>query len=378
MGLKRSMVLFLIVLGLASTFLIYRFGFHTGHSSPGTPLPHNFSGSEKERDEGSLQLYRFIKAKLTGPYGTYTNYQDTDQSGEAATGHEVLSESASLKLRYLALTGQKEAFDEEWATVKKVFQLEHGFSYRYSPKLDKKYPVNAAVDDLRIIRALYEAEAVFHDGRYKSEADVYGKRFYASNTQNGALYDFYDEASGKTNRFVTLCYVDLKTLGLLPVSGNERRELIGNMEDIAKNGYISDLFPFYESRYNYDVKSYDSGSINMVESLLTVLNLAEVNLEREASIRYLKDRVASGTLYGQYSREGKALNQVQSTALYALAAMIGSEVGDETLYRESIQRMDAFRVNDSANPLNGGFGDPKTLQAYSFDNWMALLAYTYD
>lgn len=54
-------------------------------------------------------------------------------------------------------SGEKERFAEEWALAKQTFDMKGGFSYRYSPKQQKLYPVNAAVDDLRIIRALYEA-----------------------------------------------------------------------------------------------------------------------------------------------------------------------------------------------------------------------------
>ncbi|MNV70556.1 hypothetical protein D3C71_1635280 [compost metagenome] len=57
--------------------------------------------------------------------------------------------------------------------------------------------------------------------------------------------------------------------------------------------------------------------------------------------------------------------------------MIGAEIGDESLYHRSIERMNEFRVTDVGSPLYGGFGDVASGQAYSFDNLMALLAYVY-
>ncbi|MNC81130.1 hypothetical protein D3C75_1341640 [compost metagenome] len=57
--------------------------------------------------------------------------------------------------------------------------------------------------------------------------------------------------------------------------------------------------------------------------------------------------------------------------------MIGSETRDRELYEAAVQRMQAYRVDDPASPLYGGFGDTGSGQAYSFDNLMALLAYRY-
>lgn len=334
-------------------------------------------GDSLQLQESRQQLHQFIIQRLSGNDGVFTNYRDTDQSADVATGHEILSESAGLFMRYYALTGQRNDFDAEWTRAKRNFNLGTGFSYRYSPMHQKRYPINAAVDDLRMIRSLHEAALMFKDTRYKEEADTYGSRFYKHNVKNGKLYDFYDETYKVTNAFITLCYIDLKSLQLLPVSVNQKQELASNMLEIQRNGYLSDKFPFYETRYQYDTGSYSSGNINTVESLLTILSLSEVRQQNPASIRYLKEQVQAGKLYGQYTKNGAAANDIQSTAIYAIAAMIGSELGDKTLYEDSIRRMNQFQVQDAGSPLYGGFGDVASQQAYSFDNLMALLAYTY-
>ncbi|WP_235918188.1 glycosyl hydrolase family 8 [Paenibacillus lutrae] len=327
---------------------------------------------------GQQEVYDFIKARMKGPFGVYTNYQDTDQSREVATGHEVLSESASLLMRVHAHSQDRASFDQEWTTAKQTFDLKHGFSYRYSPKLDKRYPLNAAVDDLRIIRALYEAGKAFGDVSYTREADQYGQRFYETNVKNHLLYDFYDETYNITNLFITLCYIDLRTLEQLPVEAQMKQKLLDGMKAVIHNGYLSDSFPFYETRFQYNTNSYTSEKIQMVESLLTILHLAEAGETKPASIAYIKEHVQAGTLYGQYSKEGKPATDVQSTAIYAITAMIGAEISDASLYQDSIRRMNAYQVKDPGSPLNGGFGDTAANQAYSFDNLMALLAYTYD
>lgn len=374
---KRQILLagaVLVILGALAAVIRIRWQPETS----AVPLtPPNRYGQELGMSENREALLQFISSQMTGPYGVYTNWQDTDQSRAAATGHEILSESASLMLRSLALSGQPDAFGASWAQAKKTFDREKLFSYRYAPKLGKQYPVNAAVDDLRFVRALYEAGRKFGDDRYTKEADRYGKRLYQYNVKDGYLHEFYDEASGSVNAFITLCYIDLRTLKLLPVGSGDRDALVSRMLNIAKGGYISDVFPFYETRYNYETRKYSSDNINTVESMLTVLELAEVGQEKAASIRFIKDKVREGKLYGQYSRDGAALNDVRSTAIYAIAAMIGSELADRELYEAAVGRMNELRVKAPDSPFYGGFGDDASRMAYSFDNLMALLAYSY-
>ncbi|MFP7288305.1 glycosyl hydrolase family 8 [Shouchella clausii] len=348
----------------------------SANAAPASAAPTPASGSHAEADMREA-LYRFVDGKLSGPYGVYTNLIDTNQAETAATGHEVLSESASLLMRYAVFTGQRELFDAEWNRAKAVFDQQGGFSYRYSPKQDRRYPVNAAVDDLRMIRALYEAGEAFGDDSYRQEADGFGRRFLEHNTDGERLYDFYDDQLKLTNDFVTLCYIDLTMLQKLSSVDVSYNKMTKNMEDILQNGYISDAFPFYQARYNYETGGYASEHIYTVESLLSILSLAEAGKEKQSSIDYLKQQIEGGALYGEYSMEGKPLNDIQSTAIYAIAAMIGAEVGDKKLYEDSIGRMNAYRINDPSSPLYGGFGDTGSGQAYSFDNLMALLAYAY-
>jgi hypothetical protein len=370
-----------IIVLVVSLFLLAACGGNEAQPSPSASniaSPSSGVGGQVSDTQNEEQvLYTFISSKLTGPYGIYTNLQDTDQSAETATGHEVLSESASLLMRAAVLTGNKELFGAQWELAKKTFNMEGGFSYRYSPEHQKQYPINAAVDDLRLIRALYEAGETFQNDGYTGEADKYGQRFYDHNVKNGYMYDFYDENYKITNGFITLCYIDLSTLRKLSISRQLRNILLINMESILEEGYLSDNFPFYETRFNYENDKYSSENINTVESLLAILALAEVDRQQAASIHYIKQQVDAGTLYGQYTREGTPANNIRSTAIYALTAMIGSEIGDDSLYRKSIERMNEFRVADASSTLYGGFGDEHNKQAYSFDNLMALLAYMY-
>lgn len=376
MRIFRKLVV--ISLALVGVFMIYKiFSPYMGNSHS---LQRQFSsqyGEAMQMTENRNLLFAFITNKLTSSHGIFTNLQDTDQNGAAASGHEVLSESAGLLMRYYALTGQKDKFDEQWQQTKRSFDTQYGFSYRYSPKHNKQYTMNATVDDLRIIRALDEASVAFGTKSYQKESEAYGKRFYQYNVVNGQLRDFYDPTYKMTNSFLSLCYIDAGSLELVPLSGKKRAALEANMLQIAEKGYLSDSFPFYQTRYDFKSDEYQSEGINTVESLLTILNLAEVKQEQAASIRYIKEQVKAGTLYGQYDQNGKPINDVRSTAIYAISAMIGSVIKDQELYADSIHKMNEFQIHDPQSPLHGGFGDINAQQAYSFDNLMALLAYMY-
>lgn len=116
------------------------------------------------------------------------------------------------------------------------------------------------------------------------------------------MYDFYDNDLRVTNDFVTLCYINLDVLQNLSIDDEIRGILLHNMNTILEDGYLSDEFPFYETRFNYKTGNYSSEKINTVESLLSILNLAEVDRQKPQSIRYIKEQVEAGTLYGQYTR----------------------------------------------------------------------------
>ncbi|MDQ6421578.1 hypothetical protein RB620_19305 [Paenibacillus sp. LHD-117] len=323
-------------------------------------------------------LLNYVLREQSGEFGVYTNRLDTGQDAEAATGQEVLSESAGLLLRYYAARTERDAFRDAWTKAKATFDQPGGFSYRYAPRLDKRFAANAAVDDLRLIRALFEGASAFREPGYRKEAERYGRRFLEHNVKEGNLYDFYDARYKSTNGFLTLCYADFQTIGLLAESIPAARTLSDRLLRIVEGGYLSDGFPFYETRYEYEQQRYDSDGINMVESLLTVLALAEIGEQRDTSISALKEKVREGKLYGRYTKDGEPMNDVRSTALYAMAALIGREIGDGGLYRDALERMTEFQIQDRASALYGGFGDKATGDAYSFDNLMALLAYAAD
>ena len=138
--------------------------------------------------------------------------------------------------------------------------------------------------------------------------------------------------------------------------------------------FYNDEFHLYYSWYKYNAKQYD---LNISEALVTILHLSEVGQEKPETISWLKKQVEKGTLYGKYSVLGNVIDgyQYESTAAYALAALIGIEVNDCEIINNAVIRMEKMKINDSENLYYGAFGNIDGSGIYSFDQCMALLAY---
>ncbi|EOH99175.1 hypothetical protein UAY_01952 [Enterococcus moraviensis ATCC BAA-383] len=333
------------------------------------------SAETKERRD---RLKFFIDARmLQDDGGIATNYLAQSEESEVATGHELLSESSGIYLRNLELTDTKERFDSFYKKTKDLFYEDVQFSYRIDEN-GKKYPVNASVDDLRIIRALIGASGHFGLENYQKEIDDVTKNFMDTSMDENVLIDFYDIDHKKKSMDTSLFYIDLKVLGYLYKKYDVSSDYLQYHYDLINNGYLSDSFPFYQTKFNHKEEKYENtGTINIIESLLTILHLGEVDLQKQESIDFIKAQVRKGTLFNSYDLNGIPVDKNQSAASYALAALIGVAINDEELYDSAILILNNFQIDEVKNPLYGGFGDIRTKEVFSYNNLMALLAYDY-
>ncbi len=318
--------------------------------------------------------FNFFKEEMiTQEGGVRTNYLNKEHNVELATGAEVLSESLGLLMLYAVEINDEGLLKNSLDFIEKYLDTGEIISYRYSGG-SGVYHVNALVDDLRIIRALILANDAFGGG-YLDIALEYSQRIYSTNIKESNAYDIYDEYYKITNNFITLCYIDLYSMKLLGKYNQKWTEVFDVMSKIAKEGYISDDFPMFFTSYNYSQMGYKEGPINMVEATLTALNLARVNECPQETIIYLKDSLKKGAIYSTYSNTGEKKSNIESTAIYAICAMIAKEVDDEEMYRTCIGKVSSFQVTDESSEVYGAFANAKSLDLYSFDNLMALLAY---
>lgn len=325
--------------------------------------------------EDEAACYQFIQDNMLVDGGVLTNYHKKPLSEELATGNEVLSESQGLLLNYTANIADKAVFDEVYQFTKKHLDKDKIFVYRYNPEVGKKegYSINAAVDDLRIIKALFTAGEVFSDKKLTKAGEKYADRFYQSNVENDRLYDFYDTEHFMKNDFITLCYLDLEAITMIASTDKRYLAVYDNSLDILEGGYISDDFPMFMTRYNYSKNQYEvPNDINMIESVLTALNLAYADKCPPTTIDFLKQELEKGRVYASYKIDGTPKKTFESTAIYALCALLAQEIHDEQMYEKSIELMKQFMVTNKGSDLYGAFGDKNNV--YSFDNLMALTA----
>lgn len=314
-------------------------------------------------------LVQFIEHKMTGKDGIYTNYLATSNADDSvATGHQYLSESAGYYLQYLAQTKQKRKFRAFYKQTKRTFYRQSVFLYRFDPHHPEKYQVNATIDDLRIIAALLKYDDINHTTKYQTEIKRLYKGLSSQVKQAGLLTDMYSLTTHTHNQTVTLCYQDLAILRRLDQKSYRKAVRV------VTAGKISHRVPLYYQSYQLKTGHYSQAQLVTPQLLITFLHLAEVGKLPSDSLNWLKQRVATQTLYNAYSLTGQAKNHDTAAANYALALMIGQTVHDQQLSTAAEKVLLTMQVTDQNSPLYGSFGDPQTKQVYSFNELTALVA----
>lgn len=324
------------------------------------------------------QLARFISQKMVTSQGIYTNYRDTaTRQAGAATGHELLSESAGMWLLYLAQHRQFKKFQTFYRATVKTFGDHGQFSYRYDPRSRKRFAVNATLDDLRIIRALNVYDALSGTARYRQEATNHFAALKTGAIRGGRVYDYYDPQAKRAAKTSSLAYIDLLTLHYYEQTTKAGRKAYQKQVRVLEGGYLGDVFPLYAANFNWQSLTYGTKNLNTSEALEVLLHLAEVGKLRSASRGWLVQQVAKHQLYNGYTTAGSASNLGQSPANYALAAMIFACQHDQKNYDRAMQLAWKTQVTQASSPLRGGIGDAQTGQSYSYNNLTVLNAANY-
>lgn len=324
-------------------------------------------------DAAERACLAFVQNRLSQQGGIYTNYLGGSVQGELAQGHEVLGESQGLMLRYYAATADEQGFSQTLDYIRQKMDTGVLLSYRLLED-GSHFPTNAAIDDLRIYRGLLEGALVFSKPEYRVLCQNWAQRLYQTNVADGILLDCYDETLFFAGHISTLCFSDLETMQWLGAIDKRWYAVEKKMLGILKKGYLGNDFPFFYTRYDSDSGTYGADRINMVEALLTALHLSQVGQCPETTVRWVKQALDQEAIYGEYTLQGAPASAVESTAIYALCALLGDAEGDRALMAAAMDKMRTLQIDDSQNVLYGAFADTATLQAYSFDNLMALTA----
>jgi len=315
----------------------------------------------------------FIINQMMDDDGGIHSAYDTDKV--VTFKSDVLSESQGAMLESAVLKEDKKLFDKMLGYINSFMKTDGLTAWKVTNGDTSK--TNALIDDFRIYRTLTEANNKW--GGYDQSIKEYEEDLKKYSIANNNFVDFYEGESKSYANRLTLCYADFQAMKILKTKYTEFQEPSENAIKIVRNGLISEDFPLYYSWYNYDEGKYEKDDLNMVEEMVTLLNLARVDLLPEETIAWLKESMDNEGIKSRYSVEGKVVEgyQYDSTAVYALVAMIADEIGDMNLRADALKKMEIMRINDTSLAYNGAFGLQDGSGILSFDQIMPILAYEY-
>ncbi|KAB1439455.1 redoxin domain-containing protein [Candidatus Galacturonibacter soehngenii] len=325
----------------------------------------------KALNGGSDATKTFIIKNLMDEFGGIHSVYDLERGKTFSS--DILSESQGAMLEYAVLSKNQELFDRILDFIRTNLWEEGLTSWQI--KENKTSTVNALIDDFRIYQALEEASGIWSG--YEDILNHFREKLLKYGLKNGRFVDFYNAKSKEyANRF-TLCYADFKAMEQLSKSKEEVISAYESSKEIVLNGQISDTFPLFYSWYNYKERKYEKDDLNSAEAMVTLLHLAEVDLLPNNTLKWLKTQMKQSGVKARYTIEGKVVEgyNYDSTAVYALVAMIGVEVGDFDLVNQAIKKMEKMRIDDTNYSYNGAFGMEDGSGITSFDQVMPLLAY---
>lgn len=331
-----------------------------------------YSNSEKK-------LLNFIKEEMISDYGgIYTNYlNDKEINNILENGRSILSESIGLIMYYYYQESNKEFFDIYVSYINKYLLTEEGIIYWEINENDYSNNSSATIDDLRILRTLIFAYNKWEDSKYLLLYNDMVKALYYKHTNNGYLVNGYNIKYKEKFNEINISYIDLYTLSLIARNNSKFNRIYDNSYKILKDAYVSDGFPFYYKYYDFLNKKYSSeNNISMIDSLLVVLHLSEIGMNKPETIEWLDQKLLKGkNIYSEYNIKTKLpTSNIESTAIYAIIARIYKNRNQPEMYKLAIEKMLKFQIKNKESVFYGGFADEKKEEAYSFDNLQALLA----
>lgn len=320
--------------------------------------------------------FSFITNKLSRQDGAiFTNYLDLPSKGDETKGHDILSESEGLMLQYSLEINDKALFDKHFNIIDKYMFLDNGLiSWRIS-KDNNQNKTSALIDDLRIFKSLILGYDRFGEYKYRFTATKLSKAILTKSTNEELPVDFND-STNKSNS-LTLCYIDLETMNLLSKIHRNWIKITTSSEKVLNDGLISQNIPFFRKSYDIKSKTYSNEKeTELLYSLMCWENKLNNGEDVSTIINWIKNNMATyGGLFSKYDNTtGNPIDNVESTAIYAVASRLAYESNDLVLYDKLYSLLSKFQIKDKTSNLHGAFGFAPKEEVYSFDNLQGLLS----
>lgn len=364
---KKKNILLLIVAIISLIFIYHNFKLNQIYESIEIPQKQEYNEYEfyyNMLDDFFENHFMNSEYPITNLTGKIT-YEDDLPSED-----DVLSESMGLLLQKYLKENNQLKFDETLDKIQKTFLKNNKLSAWKVHLIDiynddtstKENTVNASVDDLRIVKALYIASTKFENPDYKRQALEIGESIKMYCTEKYKLLSFDSEDSPNA----IWAYYDFESLYYLSKEDIYWKKMLSkNLLEIKKH-QISNKPYFYLEKKEESYKS--------IENLMIVMHFAEIGLVDKFTIEFIKKEITKGAYYGEYNYKGEALNNIESPAIYGIIAQIAKLVDDYELYKLACEKL--IKLTEFGHEsYYGGYIDIKTQRGYSFDQLMAMLGY---
>ncbi len=359
---------------IPTTLFINKEGKITAWSSSQIEKTGIFEALLKNATEGGAKATAefIVKYMMDGDGGIHSAYEPGNQVN---INSEVLSESQGLGLLYAVSVQDKDLFDNILGYIKAFLWKEGLAAWRMED--GKAGSVNALIDDLRIYRALVEAEKLW--GGYASEVRLCEEALLERAVSDGKFVDFYDFQNRVYASRFTLCYGDMQAMQLLAEGTGDlgAARAYEKTLELLERGQISNEFPLYYSWYNYDKEQYEKDDLNTAEAMMTLLHLARQGKLKNNTLEWIRTQMAGEGLKMRYSVKGEVVSgyNQESTAVYAILVMIADEIGDDSLRAQALNKMEKMHITNTEFLYNGAYGMEDGSGITSFDQLMPMLAY---
>lgn len=330
-----------------------------------------FGCSNEEPDppkpyESEFPVESFIRKHLLTTEGLIrTNITDRDT--------EFLSESIGLYLLYLVEQKSEAEFANQIDVFTTFFLDDSDLVSWRIERTDGNMiasPVNAWIDDTRIVHALYEAAEVFNEPSYAKLADRISQPLTTIATKNGLPVDYVDLTTNATGDVLTLSYLDESALHWMAPSS----ELYENSKNLLAEAPLSG--PFFAKSYSLADQTYSfDDEINMIDQLYVALRYEQFDLPTDSFYAFFKTAFDTGMVYGRYDRATQAPTvQYESQSVYALAVFYLLERGEREFAVSVMDRLRESAITNPSSDYYGGYIDVPTRDTHAFDNLLPLLA----
>jgi len=323
-------------------------------------------------------LLRFVLQHLWDPSGgIYTNLRDDlELQPDMAGNHQMLSESTGLMMAYALRTDRRALFDTQVSFLTEHLMTDDG-QIRWVYEKQGPYSdvhVNASIDDLKIIGALLDAADRWQIERYERLANRLAGVLLTQGVKDGYLADYYDWRYGDRADTITSSYLELQVLGKLASRDPSWQPIYERADALLKSAHLSNGL-FYKTFVISDQSWIEPKEFNMIDVLYAALNLMDGGGDVSNTVDMIEGLwQKDGKLFASYDTQLQIVDESISPAVYALACRLLANADRMTIAEDIREALKLMSVQDEGSPYYGGFVEPNTLEAYSFDHLQALLA----